>query len=77
VTRPDLEAGLGIQAALVVASLAVSNGEARRAIQAGAIRLNDQPVIDERMVLNVTSLLPEGVLKLSSGKKKHALLRPV
>ena len=75
--RADLQNGLGILAALVLAGLATSNGEARRAIQGGAIRVNDQPVTDERMVLNETSLLPEGVLKLSSGKKKHALLRPI
>jgi tyrosyl-tRNA synthetase len=75
--RAELQDGLGILAALVLAGLASSNGEARRAIQAGAIRLNDQPVTDERIVLNETSLLPEGVLKLSSGKKKHTLLKPV
>jgi tyrosyl-tRNA synthetase len=77
VLRAELQDGLGILAALVLAGLASSNGEARRAIQAGAIRLNDQPVTDERIVLNETSLLPEGVLKLSSGKKKHTLLKPV
>jgi tyrosyl-tRNA synthetase len=77
VSRADLQAGLGILAALVLAGLAASNGEARRAVQGGAIRLNDQPVTDEKVVLYETNLLPEGVLKLSSGKKRHALLRPV
>jgi len=77
VPRADLKTGLGILAALVQAGLAASNGEARRAIQGGAIRLNDQPVTDERLTLTEASLLPEGVLKLSSGKKKHALLKAV
>ncbi|MBI4920143.1 MAG: tyrosine--tRNA ligase [Devosia nanyangense] len=77
VPRGDLATGLGIQSALVLAGLAGSNGEARRSIQAGAARLNDQLVSDERMVLNETNLLPEGVLKLAVGRKKMVLLRPV
>jgi tyrosyl-tRNA synthetase len=77
VPRTELKAGLGILAALVQAGLAASNGEARRAIQGGAIRLNDQPVSDDKLTLTEASLLPEGVLKLSSGKKRHALLRAV
>jgi tyrosyl-tRNA synthetase len=77
VPRADLNAGVGILAALVLAGLAASNGEARRAIQGGAIRVNDQPVTDEKLILTAASVLPEGVIKLSSGKKKHALLRPV
>jgi tyrosyl-tRNA synthetase len=77
VPRAELKAGLGILAALVLAGLAASNGEARRAIQGGAIRLNDAAVSDERLALTEANLLPEGVLKLSSGKKKHALLRAV
>jgi tyrosyl-tRNA synthetase len=77
VPRAELKAGLGILAALVQAGLAASNGEARRAIQGGAIRLNDQPVTDDKLTLTEANLLPEGVLKLSSGKKRHALLRAV
>jgi tyrosyl-tRNA synthetase len=46
-------------------------------VQGGAIRLNDEAVSDDRLTLTEANLLPEGVLKLSSGKKKHALLKPV
>jgi len=77
VSRMQLAAGIGILPALVLAGLAASNGEARRLIQGGAVRLNDQPVSDERLTLTDASLLPEGVLKLSASKKKHALLRAV
>jgi tyrosyl-tRNA synthetase len=77
ISRAELKSGIGLLAALVTAGLAGSNGEARRAIQGGAIRLNDQPVTDERTTLTEAHLLPEGVIKLSSGKKKHALLRTV
>ncbi len=77
VAAADLKTGMGLLAALVLAGLAASNGEARRAIQGGAIKVNDQAVADERMTLTEAQLLPEGVIKLSSGKKKHALLRAV
>jgi len=77
VTRSELEAGVGLLAALVKAGLASSNGEARRAIQGGAIRVNDELVSDEKRTLSGADLLPEGVIKLSSGKKRHALLRAV
>jgi tyrosyl-tRNA synthetase len=77
VSRTELRAGVGLLSALVTAGLAASNGEARRAIQGGAIRVNDQAVTDERRALSEADLLPEGVIKLSSGKKKHALLKAV
>jgi tyrosyl-tRNA synthetase len=75
VPRSDLAAGIGIQAALVITGLVGSNGEARRNISAGAVKVNDEPVTDERMTLTSAALLPEGVIKLSLGKKRHALLR--
>jgi tyrosyl-tRNA synthetase len=76
VPKSELAAGLGIQAALVLAGLAASNGEARRSISSGAVKLNDQPVADERLALGSSDVLPEGVIKLTVGKKRHALLRP-
>ena len=77
IAQSELAAGLGLQAALVRAGLAGSNGDARRSIQGGAVRVNDQPATDERMTLTAANLLPEGVIKLSVGKKKHALLKAV
>jgi len=74
--KTELTAGIGIQAALVRAGLATSNGEARRHIQSGAVRLNDEVIADERATIGTNNLLPEGVVKLSVGRKKHALLRP-
>ena len=73
----DLAAGLGILTALVRAGLAASNGEARRHIQSGGVRVNDKVIEDERLALGNGDLLPEGIIKLSVGRKKHALLRPI
>jgi tyrosyl-tRNA synthetase len=77
IPRSELIAGIGVQSALVKAGLAASNGEARRHIQSGAARVNDNVVSDERATVGSADLLPEGVIKLSLGRKKHALLRPV
>jgi len=75
VPRSDLEAGIGILALFVTAGLAGSNGEARRHVQGGAVRLNDDPVSDDRRTVTLRDLSPDGALKLSLGKKKHILVR--
>jgi tyrosyl-tRNA synthetase len=51
-------------------------GEARRQIKGGGLRVNDTAVSDEKMVLALKDLTPEGVIKLSLGKKRHVLLKP-
>jgi len=75
--RAELDAGLGVLTAFVRAGLVTSNGEARRQIKGGGLRLNDVPVIDERAMLRPSDLSPEGVVKLSLGRKRHVLLKPV
>ncbi|MEQ9244608.1 MAG: tyrosine--tRNA ligase, partial [Nitratireductor sp.] len=77
VERSALEEGVGVLALFVTAGLAASNGEARRHVKGGAVRLNDQPVSDDRQAVTLDNLTEEGVVKLSLGKKKHVLLRPV
>jgi tyrosyl-tRNA synthetase len=77
VTFAELTAGIGVLNALVKAGLAASNGEARRHVQSGAVRVNDALIDDERLSLADNALLPEGVIKLSVGKKRHALIKPI
>ncbi|UYO00245.1 MAG: tyrosine--tRNA ligase [Devosia sp.] len=77
VTHAELNAGIGVLNALVKAGLAASNGEARRHVQSGAVRINDAVIEDDRLNLGDNALLPEGVIKLSVGKKRHALIKPV
>lgn len=75
VPSASLESGIGVLSLLVTAGLAGSNGEARRHVQGGAVRVNDQAVSDERAVI-AASALEGGVIKLSLGRKKHVLVRP-
>ena len=76
VPKGELEAGLGLLSLIVRAGLATSNGEARRHIQGGAVRINDQSITDERQVIGAAEVTADGVIKLSLGKKKHILVRP-
>jgi len=68
--------GMGILAAAVRAGLAGSNGEARRHIKAGALKLNDTKVENHDYVLTEPDIV-DGAVKISVGKKRHALLRAV
>ncbi|WP_306025552.1 tyrosine--tRNA ligase [Oceaniradius stylonematis] len=76
VPAADLSAGMGLLNLLVAAGLAVSNGEARRHVKGGAVRVNDSAVSDERLTVD-EGAVADGVVKLSVGKKKHVLVRPV
>jgi tyrosyl-tRNA synthetase len=78
VPRAELDAGLGVLTAFAAkAKLVPSNGEARRQIKSGGLRVNDQAVTDDKMTLTPRDLTPEGVIKLSLGRKQHILLKPV
>jgi tyrosyl-tRNA synthetase len=77
VARAELDGGLGVLSGFVKAGLVASNGEARRQIKSGGLRVNDQPVTDEKMQLTAAYLTTEGVIKLSMGRKRHVLLRAV
>lgn len=74
VAAGELAAGIGVLEALTRAGLTQSNGDARRQIKGGAIRVNDEKVSDERLTLTDGDLA-DGVIKLSMGKKKHALIK--
>jgi tyrosyl-tRNA synthetase len=64
---------IGIVQACIEAGFAKSNGEVRRSIQGGAIRVNDAAVGNDKLELTA-DLLKDGFIKLSMGKKKHVLI---
>jgi tyrosyl-tRNA synthetase len=78
ISRAELAKGLGVLTAFAEKTkLVASNGEARRQIKAGGLKVNDETVSDEKMMLSGSNLTPEGVIKLSLGRKKHVLIKPV
>ena len=76
IAHAKLESGIGVLAAFVTAGLTSSNGESRRRLKGGGLRVNDQVISDEKALLTLGDLTDDGVIKLSMGKKRHVLLRP-
>ena len=74
ISAAEMDAGVGVLTAFVLAGLVASTGEARRQIKGGGVRVNDKAVTDERGVLRAGDLR-DGAIKLSLGKKKHVLLK--
>ena len=76
VTLPaaELVGGIPVWGLFQRAGLATSNSEARKLIRGGGAKLNDQKVDDENMVVT-DQALSDGVIKLSAGKKRHALVK--
>ncbi|MCP4936607.1 MAG: tyrosine--tRNA ligase [bacterium] len=77
ISAADLNNGLGLLTAMVTAGLANSNGEARRHIKGGAVKINDVKAENEKVQLGGGDITDEGVIKLSVGKKRHVLLKAI
>ncbi len=69
----EIAAGASMIDQFLAAGLVASKGEARRHIKAGALKVNDEPVREERPL--ASGDIVDGAVKLSIGKKKHAILR--
>jgi tyrosyl-tRNA synthetase len=76
VASGDLETGVPAFELMRRAGLASSNGEARRLIKGGGGRLNDVAIGEETAQVTLADVNADGVIKLSAGKKRHALVRP-
>jgi tyrosyl-tRNA synthetase len=76
IPKAELDRGVAAFDLLVRAGLATSNGEARRLIKGNGARLNDQLIDEETRLITTSDLGGDGYLKLSAGKKRHAVVRP-
>ena len=75
VSTAELGDGLPAFELIRRAGLAKSNGEARRLIKGGGARINDVVLKDEMQTVGPDDFGPEGSIKLSAGKKRHALVK--
>jgi tyrosyl-tRNA synthetase len=75
VPRNELARGVPAFELFSLTGLAASNGEARRLIRGGGARINDRVVDNETKPVTVADLDEKGMLKLSAGRKRHALVR--
>ena len=74
IPRGELESGLPAFEILCRTELATSNGEARRLIKGGGARVNDQVMASETQAVSLDDVSDDGVIKISAGKKRHALI---
>ncbi len=77
VASSELGDGVLVYDLLRRSGLCASNGEARRLIRGGGARVNGEKVVDEQAKITAADVDADGVIKLSAGKKRHALVRPV
>ncbi|WP_119419531.1 tyrosine--tRNA ligase [Desertibaculum subflavum] len=73
--RAKLAEGVPAFELVVAAKLAASNGEARRLIRSGGIKVNDQAVGDETAKFGLEHLVVDDAIKVSAGRKRHTLVR--
>jgi tyrosyl-tRNA synthetase len=76
VPRAVLERGVPAFELIAKSGLAASNGEARRLIKGGGARVNDRAIASETQAIGLGDVTAQGTIKLSAGKKRHALVRP-
>ena len=77
IARAKLESGLAVASLAQMSGLTASTSEARRQIEGGGLRLNDSVVRDVKATVSTADLTPAGAIKLSLGRKKHILVKPV
>ncbi len=75
IEKSRLQSGIPVVDLLVESGLAASKGEARRLIQGGGARLNDNKIDAVDASASSADLTADGLIKLSAGKKKHALVK--
>ena len=73
IAKDKLAEGIPVFVLFRDAGLAASGGEARRLIAGGGARINDEKVENDTLVVSLDHL-NGGSIKLSAGKKKHALV---
>lgn len=74
VSRAELQEGVSVAELMRRAGLCSSGGEARRLAECGGAYVNDVAVRDARQLVTLSDLDAGGIVKLSSGKKRHALV---
>lgn len=77
IPQAELSEGIAAFELFRRAGLCASGGEARRLIKNRGARLNDQVIEQDTAAISMADISADGVIKLSAGKKRHLLIRPV
>jgi tyrosyl-tRNA synthetase len=74
INKERIKEGIACYDLFFESGLASSKGDARRLIRGNGAKINDQQVQDENLIID-ESFIDNGVIKLSSGKKKHVIIK--
>lgn len=77
IAKNELEQGIVAYKILVMANLAESGKAAKRLIEGGGAKINDEKISDIMKIINLQNINLDGHIKLSAGKKKLAILKIV
>src|SRR5579864_7553640 len=77
VPRQRLNEGIAIPEILILAGFCRSKSEARRAIANNAIAVNDERITALDFVIGEKDLTEQDAVKISFGRKRHLLIKPV
>ncbi len=77
IARAKLNDGIALTALAHQSGLTASASEARRHIEGGGLRVNDKAIADVKATIGQSDVTSAGVIKLSVGRKKHILVKPV
>jgi len=77
IAAAELATGIAAFELMHRAGLVQSKGGARKLIRSGGGRINDRVIADEQMKITTDAVAQNGMIKLSAGRKRHALIRPV
>jgi tyrosyl-tRNA synthetase len=75
IERSALEAGIPAYELFYSTGMKDSKSGARKLIEGGGGRINDEKITDPRWLITIACLTSEGYIKLSSGKKQHLLVK--
>jgi tyrosyl-tRNA synthetase len=75
VDKAMLEAGIPAYELFHLSGLKESKGEAKKLIEGGGGRVNDEKISDSKILIKLNNLTTEGYIKLSAGKKHHLLIK--
>ena len=70
ITEKELEQKVTIIDLIVLSKLESSKSEIRRLIKGNGIRINNQVIVDEKLII-IKGLFEKNLIKLSLGKKRH------
>ena len=74
-TKKEIESGINLIDLVIVSKLLNSKSEVRRTIKNRGIKINNEIINDEKLIVSKEYFDKENFLKLSHGKKKHVIIK--